>query len=306
MLKNKDKVLALEFREALSDSDCIVCDEDLPKLVSKYHDELKLIDKEINDETKGEAFEEVLFWAIDSFNLTGEYIDWGDNIVSKVDNMPVLDFGTKNIRKNTAVIRFHITNKPKRDRLFDFWKKYCLIGTDISLKDVSNDFIPLFKKNKAVSGFKDLRWCGWEEEYCLHELIFGIKSVIAHDEHLYVCFDTSIVPNMPNEGMCSSAINPLLNLVYLLSYLDGVKKTWIKVRPASTDKLELYTSWPMMGDWPWALEVDYSMYNVLEFFNRFIAPCFSFAFFGGLFYWFAQELYENKEVKDTEIGDLDF
>jgi len=132
------------------------------------------------------------------------------------------------------------------------------MDTRPNLDDVSTDFISLFKNNEEARSFKklDLKWCSWADQYCLYELIYGIKSVTDHDEFLYICFDTSVVPNMPKAGMESSTIDPLLNLVFILSFLDGVKKVWIKARPASRYYQELYTCWPMIGDWPWALEVD--------------------------------------------------
>lgn len=114
MLNKKDTILAQEFRETLENCDIKVTDSDLPKLVSMFYEELKIIDKNRNDETDGEAFESVLEWANDSFDLNGEFIDWGDNVVSKIKSMPNLDYGKDDIRNKTAVIRFHVKVKSKR------------------------------------------------------------------------------------------------------------------------------------------------------------------------------------------------
>jgi len=91
MLDKKDELLAQEFREFLTDCEVKVLDSDLPKLVSKFYDELNITGKERNNETEGEAFELVASWAHESFNLTGEYINWFDNEISKDDSMPNLD-----------------------------------------------------------------------------------------------------------------------------------------------------------------------------------------------------------------------
>lgn len=263
MLDKKDKSLAREFRKSLIKCDVKVWNEDLPKLISMYYDDLKTFAKEINHESEGEAFEAVMTWAIQSYSLNGESIDWGEDEVLTNDSIPDSGLESTDVINNMAIIRFHIKDESRRENIFRFWNKYISANLHTNLDDVSKDFTPLFFtpvfKNKGNNKFNKLKWCGWEDKYCLHELIYGVKSVICKKDYLYVYFDTSVVPSMPKQGMSSDSVEPLLNLVYLLSSMEGVKKVWIKIRPASRQNLELYTCWPVAAvDWPWAVEVDLS------------------------------------------------
>ena len=46
----------------------------------------------------------------------------------------------------------------------------------------------------------------------------------------------------------------LENLIFVLSNIDGVKKTWIKFRPGAKTIKELYIYHPGMGDEPMVLK----------------------------------------------------
>jgi hypothetical protein len=253
MLNKKDTILAREFSEALEDCDIKVTDSDLPKLVSMFYEELKIIDKGRNNETEGEAFELVALWANDSFNENGKHIDWnyGNVNTNDTNNTLTLDYGKKYSNK-TVLIRLLIPDLKRRNSIHNFWNNFCRIDNDFTLNNVNEEFSKEVTKSKKL----EVEWCRYRFKnnswnFGPENLIYCLKSVITHEQFIYVCFDIDDldVTNSFEEDFYKFE-KQFRNIQEILLQMRGVNKIWLKIRPETNTKTEYTYFYPMPGSDP--------------------------------------------------------
>ena len=248
MLNSKDTILAQEFRETLEDCDVKVTDSDLPKLVSMFYKELKIIGKGRNNETEGEAFEHVLIWANDSYDLNhNESIDWGERETSITEKTLKLDYG-KSYSNKTAVIRFLVPDIERRDSLYKFWNRFSNFDKNLPLSTATEEFSKITIKSKKIQ----VEWCRYKYHHDKswsvgpENIIYCVKSVVKNEEFVYVCFD---LDGLDILDLCDTDFfrfeKYFANLQDILIRISGVKKIWLKIRPETNTKIEYTYFYPM-------------------------------------------------------------
>lgn len=247
MLSKKDIVLAQEFRESLAECEVKVLDSDLPKLISKFYEELKeelrISGKENNDEAEGEgeAFESVVFWAHDSFDYDNQKIDWSYGNVEKEDTTENLnlDYG-KEYSNKTVLIRLLIPDLNRRKSIYDFWDKFFKLENNFKLSDVNEEFSKELVKSKK----HEAEWCrfaGTQNKWYSgpEDLIYFLKSVVVNEEYIFICFDVDGLDVITSfDENFSKFEEQFSNIQEVLLQMRGVKKVWIKIRPETNTKTE--------------------------------------------------------------------
>jgi hypothetical protein len=207
----------------------------------------KIICRSWFDNVGEEQFSTVINGKFESFESMESLEDYRKEASGEI-LAPTFNYGKEKENK-TALIRFQVKAKRKREAIKIFFNEFIDIARE-DLEKFQDSFIGLVK-SKA----HDIKWCGfkWKESKNWYEgpkaLIYGLKFVTDQDDYIYLGFDLEGLDL--HEGR--SRDEDLENLIFVLSNIDGVKKTWIKFRPGAKTIKELYIYHPGMGDEPMVL-----------------------------------------------------
>jgi len=199
------------------------------------------------DNVGEEFFSSIINGKYVSYESIEELEDYEKEITNGLDK-PVFNFG-KERANQTALIRIQVKAKKKSSAIKTLFE---------TAMDIHEENLHNFKEQFSQlvdSSSHDVKWCGfrWKDDKSWHEglenLIYGLTFVVHQDEFIYLGFDLNDL-NLHSER---SRDNDLENLIFVISSLDGVKKTWIKYRPGVKTVKELFIFHPGMGDEPMVL-----------------------------------------------------
>jgi hypothetical protein len=159
---------------------------------------------------------------------------------------PVLDYGRDRNNK-TAVIRLRIKTKGKRQKIVGLFSMVVDSRQEADLARFREQFDSLVKHHSL-----DIRWCAtkWQDESnwseATPELIRGLKFVVEDAEFIYLGFDLQSIDFVVRDAQIE-------RLIVVMGCLEGVSKTWMKIRPGAHTVKERYIYNPGMGDCPMLL-----------------------------------------------------
>jgi hypothetical protein len=163
-----------------------------------------------------------------------------------------LDYGKKRSCK-TSIVRILSRGKVKRELVRDFFEKYLSLKSAPEKKGISK-ILNILSKPGSMREV----WPDYDKEHAHlnfdapDELMPSLIFVVEQDNYLYLGFDIEQL-SIPT----GNALDKYLNrLVLCFDAIEGVNKTWIKVRPGSNTIKERYIYYPDAGRPPQAITID--------------------------------------------------
>lgn len=176
-----------------------------------------------------------------------ESIDECNDFIREKESQPrniIFDYGKPRTNK-TALIRLDVVKGEKREPIAELFRK--AVGKKTQVKRNKPSMLLALPSG---SDLHDVRWCAFkrkDETEWYHgpdALINGLVFYYEESNSIYLGFDLDGIEPTSEYGW----ENDIENLVYVLYYVDGVKKVWVKLRPFTYSACELYTYYPGTGD----------------------------------------------------------
>ena len=163
-----------------------------------------------------------------------------------------LDYGKKRSYK-TSIVRMLSRGKIKREIVRTLFEKYLSLERAPDKKGIYR-ILNILSKSESMREV----WPDYDKEHAQlnfeapDELMPGLIFVVEQDNYLYLGFDIEQL-SVPT----GNALDKYLKgLVLCFDAIEGVNKTWIKVRPGSNTIKERYIYYPDAGRPPQAVTID--------------------------------------------------
>lgn len=147
-----------------------------------------------------------------------------------------MDYG-KSRANETALIRLQIRAKAKRLDLRKLFEEYINLKGDNAFTQFSEAFEALIISSNLIVTWSQIK--SKTSDRCVktpENLIYGLRFVVEQDSFLYLGFDLKGLDLHANRIMDRD----LINLMRVISSLNGVNKTWMKYRPGKQTTRERY------------------------------------------------------------------